>query len=78
MALSHLYLDEFLHVDVYESAAKFTQVGAGISLWPRTWEVLKALGMTADLEARMAPGETSPDLKKPSASHDFCRSNPGH
>lgn len=78
MALSHLDLDEFLHVDVYESAVKFSQVGAGISVWPRTWEVLKALGMAADLEARMAPGETSPDLKKPSAIDDFSLSSPDH
>ena len=78
MALSHLDLDEFLRVDIYESAAKFTQVGAGISLWPRTWEVLKTFGMAEDLEARMAPGGTSPDLKTPSASDDFSRSSPGH
>ena len=78
MALSNLDLDEFLYVDVYESAIKFTQVGAGISVWPRTWGVLKALGMAADLEARMAPGETSPDLKKPSAIGDFSLSIPEH
>ena len=67
MALSHFGLDEFLQVDVYESAVKFTQVGAGISLWPRTWEVLKDLGMAGDLESRMTPGETPPDSQKPSA-----------
>ena len=75
MALSHLDLDEFLHIDVYESAVKFAQVGAGIALWPRTWEVMKDLGMAGDLEGRMVPGGTSPDLKIPSAIDDFSRSS---
>lgn len=75
MALSYLHLDEFLHVDIYESAVKLTQVGAGIGLSPQTWEIMKDFGMAGDLEARMAPGETSPDLKIPSAIDDFSRSN---
>jgi hypothetical protein len=64
VALSHLHLDQFLHVDIYESVVKLAEVAAGIALWLRTWEVLKDLGMAGDLEARLPPGEISPDLKK--------------
>jgi hypothetical protein len=35
---------------------------------------MKDLGMAGDLEARMAPGETSPDLKNPRAINDFSQS----
>jgi salicylate hydroxylase len=37
-------------VDVYEAASQFTEVGAGIGLWWRTRQVLKALGLKEDIE----------------------------
>ena len=73
MALSYLRLDEFLDVDIYESAAKLTQVGAGIGLFPRAWEILKDLGMAGDLEARLVPGEAPPDAKLPSETDEFSQ-----
>ncbi len=30
---------------MFEAAAQFTEIGAGIIFWPRTWNVLKALGV---------------------------------
>ena len=36
-------------IDLYESAAEFTQVGAGISVWKRTWYIIKLLGLDEDL-----------------------------
>jgi salicylate hydroxylase len=36
-------------VDVYEAASQFTEVGAGIGLWWRTRQVLKALGLEEDV-----------------------------
>ncbi|KAM5530141.1 hypothetical protein V8D89_016197 [Ganoderma adspersum] len=38
-----------IQVDVYESAGAFTEIGAGIGVWPRTWKILAALGLTDDL-----------------------------
>ncbi|KAI0664557.1 FAD/NAD(P)-binding domain-containing protein [Cubamyces menziesii] len=38
-----------VHVDVYEAAAEFTEVGAGIGVWPRTWKILCSLGLADDL-----------------------------
>ncbi|KAF8966624.1 FAD/NAD(P)-binding domain-containing protein [Flammula alnicola] len=49
VAISRLNIDKFIQVDIYEAAAKLTQVGAGISLWPRGWEILKDLGLDDDL-----------------------------
>ncbi|KAF9007509.1 salicylate hydroxylase [Cyathus striatus] len=37
--------DALIDVDIYEAAAQITQVGAGISVWPRTWEILRTVGL---------------------------------
>ncbi|KAG7442159.1 FAD/NAD(P)-binding domain-containing protein [Guyanagaster necrorhizus] len=37
-----------LVVDLYESASKLTEIGAGITLWQRTWNILKNLGLEKD------------------------------
>lgn len=46
MALSK-YPD--IEVDIYEAATKFSEVGAGIGVWPRVWKILAALGLDTDL-----------------------------
>jgi len=38
-----------IRVDVYEAASKFTEIGAGISVWWRTRQVLKSLGLEEDV-----------------------------
>ncbi|KAF9269723.1 salicylate hydroxylase [Marasmius fiardii PR-910] len=38
-----------LEIDVYESASKLTEVGAGIGLFPRPWKIIRALGLEQDL-----------------------------
>ncbi|KAI0637469.1 hypothetical protein C8Q77DRAFT_1086146 [Trametes polyzona] len=38
-----------LEVHIYESGPEITTVGAGISVWPRTWAVMRALGLYEDL-----------------------------
>ncbi|KAF9007510.1 hypothetical protein BDQ17DRAFT_1539879 [Cyathus striatus] len=47
LALGLSQMDEggLIDVDVYEAAAQITQVGAGISVWPRTWEIFRILGV---------------------------------
>ena len=32
-------------VDIYESTQDLTEVGAGIGVWPRIWEILRYLGL---------------------------------
>ena len=34
---------------MYEAGPEITTVGAGISVWPRTWDVMRWLGMYDDL-----------------------------
>jgi salicylate hydroxylase len=50
-------------VDVYEAASQFTEVGAGIGLWWRTRQVLKALGLEEDI-ARLLTFTPSEDRGK--------------
>ncbi|KAF8197066.1 FAD/NAD(P)-binding domain-containing protein [Pholiota molesta] len=69
-AISHLEVDYAIQVDIYEAAAKMTQVGAGITLWPRGWEILKDLGMENDLAASISPGQELPSQRKPRLA--FC------
>lgn len=38
----------WLEVDLYESASILTEIGAGITLWHRTWTILKNLGLEKD------------------------------
>ncbi|KAJ3711622.1 hypothetical protein DFJ43DRAFT_1044333 [Lentinula guzmanii] len=38
-----------LKIDLYEQAAQITEIGAGVTIWPRTWEILKSLGLANDL-----------------------------
>ncbi|KAL1676193.1 hypothetical protein EV122DRAFT_280306 [Schizophyllum commune] len=40
-----------LNINVYEAATKISQIGAGITVWPRTIEMLADLGMGEDFEA---------------------------
>jgi len=38
-----------IQVDVYESASKFAEIGAGIGMWPRTWKIMQALDLDREL-----------------------------
>lgn len=38
-----------IDVDIYEAAPKFSEVGAGIGVWPRVWRILAHLGLDEDL-----------------------------
>lgn len=50
-----------IQVDVYEAAHELREVGAGIGMWPRTWKIMKKLGL-ADALARKSiiPAEGIP------------------
>lgn len=38
-----------IQVDVYEAAKLFSEVGAGIGLWPRSWKIIEQLGLADEL-----------------------------
>ncbi|THU98534.1 FAD/NAD(P)-binding domain-containing protein [Dendrothele bispora CBS 962.96] len=52
-------VNDLLSVDLYESAAQITEIGAGITVWPRTWRLLKAIGLEKDLKEALSERERS-------------------
>lgn len=38
-----------VHVDLFESGPQFAEIGAGISVWKRTWFIIQRLGLDATL-----------------------------
>ena len=52
-----------VQVDVYEATSKFSEVGAGVGMWKRTWNVMEELGLGDDLK-EMIGRELSNDLGK--------------
>ena len=34
-----------IHVDIYESDPEFNEIGAGISVWRRTWRIMEIVGL---------------------------------
>ena len=38
-----------LEVDIYEADSEIRTVGAGITVWPRTWTIMRHLGLYEDL-----------------------------
>ncbi|KAF8992591.1 hypothetical protein BDQ17DRAFT_1432263 [Cyathus striatus] len=58
LALTRLVPD--VEIDIYEQAQEIKEIGAGLGFWPRTWEILKSLGVDEAL------AEHLPKDKKPS------------
>ncbi|KAG7446323.1 FAD/NAD-P-binding domain-containing protein [Guyanagaster necrorhizus] len=40
--------DPSIQVDMYESASRFAEIGAGVMIWSRTWKILEAVGLAED------------------------------
>ena len=38
-----------IDLHIYESAEELNEIGAGVGVWPRTWEILRMLGLEDDL-----------------------------
>ncbi|KAF9553097.1 FAD/NAD(P)-binding domain-containing protein [Agrocybe pediades] len=60
VALSKLGLVDVIQIDVYESTSKLVQVGAGITIWPRAWEILQNMGLESSLTQRFPPDQRPP------------------
>ncbi|KAJ8082777.1 hypothetical protein PM082_008633 [Marasmius tenuissimus] len=52
-----------LEIDIYESASKLAEVGAGIGLFPRPWKIIRALGLEQDLLRLTELGVTEGPVK---------------
>ena len=64
-----------IQVDVYEAAGQFKEIGAGVMIWARTWEILSLLGMADDF-ARIAHATPDPAPGKCFPFRSFCTLNP--
>ena len=38
-----------IHVDLYEAGPQFSEIGAGITVWKRTWKIMQLLGLDGQL-----------------------------
>lgn len=59
VALSQRY--PAMNIDVYEAASAFGEIGLGIGMWPRTWEVLERLGLEEEFDAIVCGRRGGPD-----------------
>ena len=39
-----------IKIDIYESTSKFSEIGAGIGFWLRSWNIMRKLGLDTSLE----------------------------
>lgn len=42
--------DQHIHIDIYEAAQEFTEIGAGVALFRRPLRIMQAIGMLDDLK----------------------------
>lgn len=56
-AVSLARCEAAVDVDIYESAACFSEVGAGLAMWPRVLDIMRLLGLEDDLKQRVSAGE---------------------
>ena len=38
-----------IRVDIYEAGTQFSEIGAGVTVWKRTWELMQLLGLDIQL-----------------------------
>jgi hypothetical protein len=43
--LEFLKVGSQVKIDIYEASSHISQVGAGINMWRRTWEIIKSIGL---------------------------------
>ena len=58
-----------IKIELYEAAGQFSEIGAGVMFWVRTWKVFKALGLDADLsQVAASPPTTATRRRLPTSS----------
>jgi salicylate hydroxylase len=58
-----------LDIKLYEASSCISEIGAGINFWPRTWAILKAIGLEENL-IRLLPQDPD-DSPRKSISNSF-------
>ncbi|KAF8803473.1 salicylate hydroxylase [Phlegmacium glaucopus] len=48
-ALGFLKVESQVKIDIYEASSHISEIGAGINMWKRTWEILKNIGLEGTL-----------------------------
>ena len=49
--LEYLKIDnDRVKVDIYEASSHISEIGTGIGMWWRTWEILKNVGFTEPIQ----------------------------
>ncbi len=43
------HAQDTVEVDIYESAHELAEIGAGVSMWPRIWEIVRYLELEDEL-----------------------------
>lgn len=49
VALNEFDKDRKFAIDIYEATPELSEIGAGINVWPRTWQILKQFGLEETL-----------------------------
>lgn len=73
VALSRVKRD--VVVDIYESKQTYSEIGAGVGMWPRVWETMRALGLEEGLKRELGafPGGENYVLLIDVASSDYLQ-----
>lgn len=56
-----------LDIKLYEASSCISEIGAGINFWPRTWAILKAIGLE-EILIRLLPQDPD-DFPRKSTFH---------
>ena len=48
-----------VEINIYESTPELTEVGAGVGVWPRVWEILRYLGLEDSLKQKAGASRMS-------------------
>ena len=43
--LGFLKVGPEIKIDIYEASSHISEIGAGINVWKRTWEILRSIGL---------------------------------
>lgn len=63
LALSLQKSCQDVQVDIYESTAELTEIGAGVGMWPRMWEIIEHLGLGDELRQVSGGGSATGALR---------------
>ena len=72
VALQHMDKAKKLDIHVYEAAPALGEIGAGINLWLRSWEIMKAIGLEETFVNMMDEAPTDEARSYPSSHYPLC------